>query len=108
MPEPTTPKPRLDRQPLWRHMLGAHLRTLRHDRSETLTETAHRAGVSTQYLSEIERGTKEPSSEVIAAVADALDVTLLDLTVAVADGLRDAQSSPARAPRGPALFALAA
>jgi transcriptional regulator with XRE-family HTH domain len=89
-------------------MLGAHLRTLRHERDETLTETARRAGVSTQYLSEIERGAKEPSSEVIAAVAEALDVTLLDLTVAVAEGLRDAQTAPARAPRGPALFALAA
>jgi transcriptional regulator with XRE-family HTH domain len=105
MPEP---KPRLDRQPLWRHLLGAHLRTLRHDRDETLNETARRAGVSTQYLSEIERGTKEPSSEVIAAVADALDVTLLDLTVAVAEGLRSTQGEPVRAPRGPALFALAA
>jgi transcriptional regulator with XRE-family HTH domain len=111
MAEPTTPKPRLDRQPLWRHMLGAHLRTLRHGRDETLTETARRAGVSTQYLSEIERGTKEPSSEVIAAVAEALDVTLLDLTVAVAEGLRETQratTAPVQAPRGPALFALAA
>lgn len=90
-------------------MLGAHLRTLRHDRDETLSETARRAGVSTQYLSEIERGTKEPSSEVIAAVADALDVTLLDLTVAVAEGLRETQASaPVRSPRGAALFALAA
>jgi len=97
-----------DRQPLWRHMLGAHLRELRHGREETLTETARRAGVSTQYLSEIERGAKEPSSEVIAAVAEALDVTLLDLTAAVAEGLRSAQSQPARAPRGPSMFALAA
>jgi transcriptional regulator with XRE-family HTH domain len=105
MPEPT---PRFDRQPLWRHMLGQRLRTLRHGRGETLTETAHRAGVSTQYLSEIERGAKEPSSEVIAAVADALEVTLLDLTVAVAEGLRATQAAPARAPRGPSMFALAA
>jgi transcriptional regulator with XRE-family HTH domain len=105
MSEPT---PRLDRQPLWRHMLGDRLRALRHDRDETLSETAKRAGVSTQYLSEIERGAKEPSSEVIAAVATALDVTLLDLTVAVAEGLGATQSAPVSAPRGPALFALAA
>jgi transcriptional regulator with XRE-family HTH domain len=102
----TTPSPR--RQPLWRHLLGAQLRELRHDRSETLTETARRAGVSTQYLSEIERGAKEPSSEVIAAVAGALEVTLLDLTLAVADGLRETTSAAAQGPRCMAAFALAA
>lgn len=100
--------PASDREPLWRHLLGARLRALRHDRDETLTETARRAGVSTQYLSEIERGTKEPSSEVIAAVAEALDVTLLDLTVAVAEGLRATRRAPVQAPRGPSMFALAA
>jgi transcriptional regulator with XRE-family HTH domain len=105
MSEPTS---RFDRQPLWRHMLGDRLRALRHGRGETLNETARRAGVSTQYLSEIERGAKEPSSEVIAAVADALDVTLLDLTVAVAEGLRATQSAPVHVPRGPSMFALAA
>ncbi|WP_353889764.1 helix-turn-helix transcriptional regulator [Galbitalea sp. SE-J8] len=89
-------------------MLGAHLRILRHDRDETLTETARRAGVSTQYLSEIERGIKEPSSEVIAAVADALGVTLLDLTVAVADDLRAAQAGPAQNASCATAFALAA
>jgi len=78
-------------EPLWRHLLGARLRRLRTDRGQTLTETAERAGISPQYLSEIERGAKEPSSEMIAAVAGALGVTLLDLTVAVArelSGLR--------------------
>ncbi|WP_022916766.1 helix-turn-helix domain-containing protein [Ruania albidiflava] len=78
-------------EPLWRHLLGARLRRLRTDRGQTLTETAERAGISPQYLSEIERGVKEPSSEMIAAVAGALGVTLLDLTVAVArelSGLR--------------------
>lgn len=74
--------------PLWRHMLGAELRKIRHRRGETLGETARRAGVSPQYLSEMERGSKDPSSEMIAAVAGALNVTLLDLTLAVADELR--------------------
>ncbi|WP_413453080.1 helix-turn-helix domain-containing protein [Georgenia sp. 1P01AC] len=41
---------------------------------------AARAGVSPQYLSEVERGRKEPSSEVLAAVAGALDLTLADVT----------------------------
>ncbi|MEU4539187.1 helix-turn-helix transcriptional regulator [Streptosporangium sp. NPDC023825] len=73
-------------------MLGERLRGLRHERGEKLSETARRAGVSPQYLSEMERGVKEPSSEMIAAVAGALDVTLVDLTLAVAESLRSAQS----------------
>jgi transcriptional regulator with XRE-family HTH domain len=95
-------------EPLWRHMLGDRLRTLRHDRGETLGETAARAGVSPQYLSEMERGAKEPSSEMIAAVAGALDVTLLDLTLAVAEGLRSTRPASVQVAVGRATFALAA
>ncbi|TDS79694.1 helix-turn-helix domain-containing protein [Amnibacterium kyonggiense] len=80
-PPPSAPRPV---EPLWRHMLGNRLRRLRRDRGETLGETAGRAGISPQYLSEMERGAKDPSSEMIAAVAGALGVTLLDLTIAVA------------------------
>lgn len=79
--------------PLWRDLLGDELRRLRHRRGETLGETADRAGISPQYLSEIERGRKEPSSEMIAAVGGALDVTLLDLTLAVADAVAAPLSS---------------
>lgn len=67
-------------EPLWREVLGAHLRELRADRDETLVDTARTAGISPQYLSEIERGLKEPSSEMISAVAGALGTTLADLT----------------------------
>jgi len=74
-------------EPLWRELVGRRLRALRRERDETLTETAERAGISPQYLSEIERGVKEPSSEMIAAVLGALDTTLLDLTAAVASDL---------------------
>ncbi|MCW2784124.1 MAG: family transcriptional regulator [Marmoricola sp.] len=69
--------------PLWRDALGSHLRELRLARGETLHETASRAGISLQYLSEIERGTKDPSSEMISAVAGALDEGLAELTLAV-------------------------
>lgn len=81
------PAPR-EPEPLWRDALGDLLRRLRHERGERLADTADRAGVSPQYLSEIERGLKEPSSEMIAAVAGALEVTLVELTAAVADDLR--------------------
>ena len=98
-----------DPEPLWRHLVGDELRGIRHDRGETLTETAKRAGVSPQYLSEMERGLKEPSSEMIAAVAGALDTSLVDLTSAVADRLRAAAPIPAPAPaQVRATFALAA
>jgi transcriptional regulator with XRE-family HTH domain len=76
-------------EPLWRHALGRELRRRRHARGETLRATAGRAGVSPQYLSEVERGRKEPSSEMIAAVAGALEVSLIDLTAAVVDELRE-------------------
>jgi transcriptional regulator with XRE-family HTH domain len=75
-------------EPLWREVLGRRLRSLRADRDETLAQTAERAGISPQYLSEIERGRKEPSSEMIAALAGALDTTLADLTFAVTEDLR--------------------
>ena len=75
-------------EPLWREALGQRLRALRRDRGEKLTETAGRAGVSPQYLSEVERGRKDPSSEMIAALAGALDTTLIDLTHQVAEDLR--------------------
>lgn len=75
-------------EPLWRELTGRVLRRHRHERGERLTETAERAGVSTQYLSEVERGRKDPSSEILAAVAGALDLTLLDLAAEVARDLR--------------------
>jgi transcriptional regulator with XRE-family HTH domain len=87
IPMPTK-RPARAPEPLWRDALGEQLRRIRHDRGERLADTADRAGVSPQYLSEIERGLKEPSSEMIAAVAGALEVTLVDLTAAVVDELR--------------------
>jgi transcriptional regulator with XRE-family HTH domain len=97
------------REPLWRHVLGERLRTLRHDRGETLGDIATRSGVSPQYLSEMERGLKEPSSEMIAAVAGALDVTLGDLTLEIAESLTAKQAlSAAQVSLGQTAFALAA
>lgn len=94
---PRSPRPAREPEPLWRDALGEQLRRLRHDRGERLADTAERAGLSPQYLSEIERGLKEPSSEMIAAVAGALEVTLVELTAAVADELRGAEASRAAA-----------
>ena len=92
-------------------MLGQRLRALRLQQQETLTETAGRAGVSPQYLSEIERGRKEPSSEMIAALAGALGITLIGLTEQVTGDLRRQQAiAPVRTSRatGPVMLSLAA
>ncbi|MBB5918803.1 DNA-binding XRE family transcriptional regulator [Nocardia transvalensis] len=101
------------REPLWREVLGERLRALRQDQRETLAETAGRAGVSPQYLSEVERGRKEPSSEMIAALAGALGTSLGGLTEQVADDLRRRRlavlTPVGRGLRtGPTLMALAA
>ena len=96
-PEPQ-PEPR-PQEPLWREVLGRRLRLLRQEQQETLSETAARAGISPQYLSEIERGRKEPSSEMIAALAGALGTTLIDLTEHVAGDLRRQMSLVPRASR---------
>jgi transcriptional regulator with XRE-family HTH domain len=89
IPLPRTPRT-VAPEPLWREVLGEQLRRRRHARGERLADTAARAGVSPQYLSEVERGLKEPSSEMVAAIAGALEATLLDLTAAVAAELAPA------------------
>jgi transcriptional regulator with XRE-family HTH domain len=80
-------------EPLWRDVLGNRLRALRTDRDETLARTAERAGISPQYLSEIERGRKEASSEMIAALAGALDVSVAELMADTAEDLRRAATA---------------
>src|SRR5689334_12952316 len=103
--EPPVQEPPIQ-EPLWREVLGRRLRVLRQDQDETLAETAGRAGVSPQYLSEIERGRKEPSSEMIAALAGALGTTLTTLTEQVAGDLRRQQAQNRAS--GPVVLALAA
>ena len=67
---PAAPAPEVE--PLWREVVGRELRAERQRQGRTLADVAGAAGVSTQYLSEVERGRKEPSSEVLGAVAGAL------------------------------------
>ncbi|SDH88854.1 Helix-turn-helix domain-containing protein [Agrococcus jejuensis] len=76
-----------EREALWREVLGRRMRALRIRRGATLADVAARAGIAPQYLSEVERGRKDASSEMVAAIAGALGVTLLDLTVQVARSL---------------------
>jgi transcriptional regulator with XRE-family HTH domain len=66
-------------EPLWRELVGQELHRERTRRGERLVDVAQRAGVSVQYLSELERGLKDPSSEMLHAVAGALDLPVREL-----------------------------
>jgi len=71
------------RRPLLRTLVGEVLRRNRLRQRRTLAEVAREACVSVPYLSEVERGRKEPSSEVLAAVCDSLRIELSDLLAEV-------------------------
>lgn len=71
-------------QPLWRELVGRELHRERTKRGERLVDVAGRAGVSMQYLSEVERGLKDPSSEMLHAIAGALDLGVRELATRVA------------------------
>ena len=73
-------RPRPRPEPLWREAIGDELRAERAVRGERIADVAERAGISPQYLSEVERGRKDPSSEMLAALAGALDLTVRELT----------------------------
>ncbi|MEO7059622.1 MAG: helix-turn-helix transcriptional regulator [Lapillicoccus sp.] len=72
-----TPAPR--REPLWRNVIGDVLRRERLAQERTLKEVSEAARISMPYLSEVERGLKEASSEVLAAAAASLGMRLIDL-----------------------------
>ncbi|MFD6949651.1 transcriptional regulator [Nocardiopsis sp. TSRI0078] len=65
--------------PLMRDLIGDLLRRTRTEQGRTLREVAEDAQVSLPYLSEIERGRKEASSEVLAAVYRSLGLSLSDV-----------------------------
>ncbi|CAL9356735.1 helix-turn-helix domain-containing protein [Streptomyces sp. enrichment culture] len=66
-------------EPLWRDLIGDVLRRERLAQERTLKDVADAARISMPYLSEVERGRKEASSEVLAAAARALGLGLGDL-----------------------------
>ncbi|WP_306217456.1 helix-turn-helix domain-containing protein [Terrabacter sp. Ter38] len=80
------------RTPLLREVYGRLLRGLRSRQGRTLAEVAARAGISVAYLSEVERGLKEPSSEVLEAVCVALGSSITGLVGAAHRELRDLTS----------------
>ncbi len=99
---PPAPEPRrpVAREPLWRDLVGDVLRRERLAQERTLKEVAEAARISMPYLSEVERGRKEASSEVLAAAAGALGLGLGDL-LARAQGELVRLTSRHTAGRGP-------
>ena len=71
-----------------RQVVGETLRAVRLRQRRTLREVSGKARVSLGYLSEVERGQKEPSSELLAAICSALEVELSELFREVTDTLR--------------------
>lgn len=72
---------------LVRQEIGDVLRGFRQQQGQTLRQVASKASVALGYLSEVERGQKEASSEILASVADALDIPISTIMRTVGDRL---------------------
>jgi transcriptional regulator with XRE-family HTH domain len=68
---------------LLRSYLGAELRRLRLSKSMSLRDVASSANISLGYVSEVERGLKEPSSEILFSMCRALDVPMSSVLLEV-------------------------
>ena len=77
---------------LLRSHIGQCLRTQRISQSRTLRDVAKAARVSLGYLSEVERGHKEASSELLNAICSALDLSLSTILVDVATVVKSHES----------------
>jgi transcriptional regulator with XRE-family HTH domain len=79
---------------LLRRLVGDVLRRHRQRQSRTLREVSAAAQVSLGYLSEVERGRKEASSELLASICAALGVSLADVLREVSDDLLAIERRP--------------
>jgi transcriptional regulator with XRE-family HTH domain len=77
---------------LVRQEIGEVLRDLRQQKGRTLRQVASRASVALGYLSEVERGQKEASSELLASICEALDVRLSNVLREVSEDLALAET----------------
>ncbi|KOV84293.1 helix-turn-helix domain-containing protein [Nocardia sp. NRRL S-836] len=83
---------------LLREAIGDRLRHARTNQRRTLREVSRTARVSLGYLSEVERGRKEASSELLAAICEALDLPLSELLHHVASDIGAVQQTPDTVP----------
>ncbi len=78
---------------LFRRLLGDVLRRRRLEQGRTLRQLCGEARVSLGYMSEIERGQKEASSELLASICAALDVPLSEILSEVSDAVALAEAA---------------
>jgi transcriptional regulator with XRE-family HTH domain len=78
---------------LFRRLLGEVLRRRRLEQGRTLRQLCAEASVSLGYMSEIERGQKEASSELLASICAALDVPLSEILSEVSDAVALAEAA---------------
>ncbi|GLY49358.1 helix-turn-helix transcriptional regulator [Lentzea sp. NBRC 102530] len=83
---------------LLREAIGDRLRHARTNQRRTLREVSRTARVSLGYLSEVERGRKEASSELLSAICDALELPLSELLHHVASDIGAVQQTPDTVP----------
>jgi transcriptional regulator with XRE-family HTH domain len=83
-----------------RHELGEVLRQHRVSQGRTLRDVSAAASVSLGYLSEVERGAKEASSELLSSICGALEVPLSDVLAGVSERVQrvEEMSAPVRLP----------
>lgn len=93
---------------LFRRFLGEVLRSRRMQRGMTLRQVSAEAMVSLGYISEVERGQKEASSELLASLCAALDASLSDVLRDVSDAVALDEAGELDAGRGPEVVASAA
>ncbi|WDF34414.1 helix-turn-helix domain-containing protein [Arthrobacter agilis] len=84
-------KPKERKMVVLRHEIGDVLRDVRQRQGRTLREVSHSARVSLGYLSEVERGQKEASSELLSSICSALEVPLSSMLREVSDRLAEAE-----------------
>lgn len=77
-----------------REVIGDELRRRRQDQGRTLRDVSTMARVSLGYLSEVERGHKEASSELLAAICGALEVPMSDVLSSVSLKVADRELMP--------------
>ena len=78
--------------PLLRHLLGTALRRARLRQGRTLREVSAAASVSLGYLSEVERGEKEASSELLASICSALNLPLSEMLGHVSERVAETEA----------------
>ncbi|MFF4778742.1 helix-turn-helix domain-containing protein [Microtetraspora fusca] len=89
-----------DPDPLLRNVYGEILRDERLDQDRTLDDVARAVGMSKQYLSEVERGRKEPSSEMLHSVCDALGLPIEHLLTRAVRRITASRRIATRRPSG--------